>query len=71
MVYAFLLSLRKYVTLDRQFCLLPERGDEPRSALHGFQTVACKRADLTNSVEAQISQFALFHVSPNIFDGIE
>src|SRR6266550_4583978 len=59
------------MTLNRQLCLLPERGDEPRSALHGFQTVACKRADFTDGVETQIGQLALFHVSPNVFDGIE
>src|ERR1700693_394902 len=59
------------MTSDRQLCLLPERGDEPRSTLHGFQTVACKGADFTNSMKAQIGQFALLHVSPNVFDGIE
>jgi hypothetical protein len=59
------------MTSDRQLCLLPERGDELRSALHGFETVACKGADFTDGVETQVGQLALLHVAPNVFDGIE
>src|ERR1700682_3800189 len=59
------------MTSDRQLCLLPERGDELWSTLHGFETVACKGANLTDGVQAQVGQFALLHVAPNVFDGIE
>src|SRR5712691_3178521 len=59
------------MTLNRQLRLLPERGNELWSTLHGFETVACKGADLTDGVQAQVGQFALLHVSPNVFDGIE
>ena len=51
--------------------LRPERGDELRSALHGLEPVASKGADFADGLQAQIGQFALLHVAPNVFDGIE
>src|SRR5580658_2670412 len=59
------------MTLNRQFCLLPERGNELRSTLHGLEPIAGEGADLTDGVQAQIGQFALLHVAPDVFDRIE
>ena len=59
------------MTLKRQFGLLPERGDELRSALHRLEPVAGEGADLANGVQAEIGQFALLHVAPDVFDRIE
>src|SRR5712692_3482783 len=59
------------MTLNGQFGLLPERGDELRSALHGPEPVASEGTDLANRVEAKIGQLALLHIAPDVFDGIE
>src|SRR5712664_3592663 len=58
------------MTLDRQLSLLPECGDKPWSALHGLEPIAREGTDLIDGVQAQVSQFALLHVSPNVFDRI-
>ena len=59
------------MTLNRQFGLLPERGDELRSALHRLEPIAGEGAYLANSVQAQIGQFTLLHVAPDVLDRIE
>src|SRR5882724_7769085 len=59
------------MTLNRQFGLLPERGDELRSALHRLEPVACEAADFANSVHTQIGQLALLHVAPEVLDRVE
>src|SRR6266550_4574209 len=59
------------MTLNRQFGLLPERGDEPRSALHGFEPVAGEGAHLADAVQAEIGQLALLHVAPDVLDRVE
>src|SRR5271167_41892 len=59
------------MTSDWQLSLLPERGDKTRSALHGFQSTSGEGADLADGVQAQVGQFALFHVAPDVLDRIE
>src|SRR5882672_8336692 len=59
------------MTLNRQLSLLPECGDELRSALHGLEPVAGEGANLANGVKAQIAQLALLHIAPDVFDRIE
>ena len=59
------------MTSNRQFGLLPERGDELRSALHRLEPVAGEGADLADGVQAKIGQLALLHVTPDVFDRIE
>src|SRR6266481_1439658 len=59
------------MTLNRQLGLLPECRNELWSALHGLEAIACKGADLTDGVQAQVGQFALLHVAPNVFVRIE
>ena len=59
------------MTLNRQFCLLPERGDELRSALPRLEPVACEGAYFANSVQAKIGQLALLHVAPDVLDRVE
>lgn len=54
-----------------QFGLLPACGDDARAALHGLQTVACVGAHLADSVQAEVGEFALFHVRPDVFDGVK
>ena len=54
-----------------QFCLLPAGRDDARAVLHGLQAVACVGADLTDGVQAQVGEFALFHVRPDVFDGVK
>src|SRR5271167_3024382 len=59
------------MTSDWQLSLLPERGDKTRSALHGFQSTSGEGADLADGVQAQVGQFALFHVAPDVLARIE
>src|SRR5882672_1716219 len=59
------------MTLNRQFGLLPERGDELASALHRLEPVACEGAYFADSVQAQIGQLALLHVAPDVLDRVE
>ena len=59
------------MTLNRQFGLLPERGDELRSALHRLESVACEGAYFADSVQAKIGQLALLHVAPDVLDRVE
>src|SRR5712691_8670728 len=59
------------MTLNRQLRLLPERGDELWSALHGLEPVAGEGAYLTNGIQAEIGQLTLLHVAPDVFDRIE
>ncbi len=46
------------MTLNRQFGLLPERGDELRLALHRLEPVARRGADFANSVQTEIGKDA-------------
>src|SRR5579859_964017 len=59
------------MTLNRQFCLLPERGDELRSALHRLEPFACEGAYFANSVQTQVGQLALLHVAPDVLGRVE
>src|SRR5579859_4607729 len=59
------------MTLNRQFSLLPERGDELRSALHRLESVACEGAYFANSVQTQVGQLALLHVAPDVLGRVE
>src|SRR6266852_5851439 len=59
------------MTLNCQFGLLPERGDELRSPLHRLEAVACKGAYFANGVQTEIGQLALLHVAPDVLDRIE
>src|SRR5271169_6887452 len=59
------------MTLNRQLSLLPERGDELRSALHGLESIAGEGAYLANGMQTEIGQLALLHVAPDVFDRIE
>lgn len=59
------------MTSNRQLGLFPKRGDQLRSTLHGFESVAGKGADLLDVVQAQIGQFPLLHVAADIFNRIQ
>ncbi len=59
------------MTLDRQFCLLPECGDEPWALLHGLKASAGITLDLVDGVKTQVGEFALFGVAEQIFDRVE
>lgn len=59
------------MTSDRQFRLLPKRGDDLRAALHGFEPSAGLALDLVDAAQAQIGEFALFGIAKEVFDRIE
>ena len=59
------------MTFDRQLGLLSQGGDELRSALHVFESVAGEGADVADGVQTQIGELALRHVAPDVFDRIE
>jgi len=59
------------MTSNRQFGLLPERGDESRSALHRPEPVACEGPHFADRIQAQIGQLAVLHVAPDVFDRVE
>ena len=59
------------MTSNRQFGLLPERGDKWRSALHRPEPVACEGSYFADRVQTQIGQLALLHVAPDVFDRVE
>ena len=42
------------MTLESQFSLFPESDDQMRSALHGFEAVACELADLAGRLRMQL-----------------
>src|SRR5450759_172991 len=59
------------MTSDRQFCLFPKRSNKLRSSLHGLEPIAGERTDFPNRFQAQVSQFTLLHVCPDIFDRVK
>ena len=58
------------MALNRQFGLLPEHGNQRGSTLHGFELGAGECIDLADGMQAEIRQFALLQVSPDVFGGI-
>lgn len=59
------------MTSERQFCLLPECGDQIRFALHVLEPIAGTLTDFANGVQAQIGDFVLLKVRPDCLDRIE
>jgi hypothetical protein len=59
------------VTSDSQACLLPERCDQGDTALHGFEPVYGKCLHFADRVAAQIGQFVLLGVGPDIFRRVQ
>src|SRR6266513_1325179 len=55
----------------RQFGLLPEGTQEIRSALHGSEAPACEIADLGNAGGAEVRDFAVLEVIPDLLDRVE
>jgi hypothetical protein len=58
-------------TLQRQFSLFPECGDQPRSPLHRLQSVTRELGELAEIMHAEVCQLMFLEVTPNIFGGIE
>jgi hypothetical protein len=64
--------LRKYLTLLKgQFGLPPKRGDERRSALHGFQAITGEAAELVKIGRAEVGKLMLLQITPNVLSGVE
>jgi hypothetical protein len=59
------------MTSDRQFRLLPKRGDEPRAALHRPESIAGEAADLADRGGTQVRDLAAFQMRPDVFDGVQ
>lgn len=59
------------MTSDSQAGLLPERGDQGGTALHGFEASCGERLDFVHRVAAQVGQFVLLGISPDIFRRVQ
>jgi hypothetical protein len=59
------------MTLESEFCLFPESGDQGGFALHGLEAVSGELADFANGVQAQVGDLVFLQVGPDGFDRIE
>ena len=59
------------MTLDVQFCLLPEGGHDLGRMLHRAETLAGISLDLVDGVKTRIGKFPLFDVAEQVFDRVE
>ena len=59
------------MTSERKLCLLPERGNQRWSALHGFEPITGELTDFADGVEAQIGNLMLLEIGPDRFNRIE
>jgi hypothetical protein len=51
--------------------LLPERGNESVTGLHGAQSVACAKGELAEAACAEIAELMMLKVPPEVLGGVE
>ena len=56
---------------ERQFSLSPECYDQPRSPLHRTQSIASEGSELSEVFDAEVGDFMLLEVSPDVFGRVE
>src|SRR5579863_4818833 len=59
------------MTNSEQLCLLPERSDQRRSALHRAEMSARAMPQIAEVTSTEVRHGMMLEVSPDVFDGVE